>query len=145
MGFVRRWLWRRASERWVDGALELGHRVSFLFGYVGAGIVYVSPREVDELGGIGDFLARAPFLDEVDDIFLDFTILERKTNPLASLNTVSYDTIPFFRVQTQIYEGFTYSIVTHAHCRGNVGVSPEAALCKIDALFFKVLKFLGAC
>lgn len=85
MGLIRRWLWRRASERWVDGALELSHRVSLLFRYVGTGIVYVSPGEVDELGGIGDFLARTPFLDEVDDIFLDLAILERKTNPFAGL------------------------------------------------------------
>jgi hypothetical protein len=54
----------------------LSYRIAFFLGHIGAGIVHVSSREVDELWGSGYFLTRASFLNEVDDIFLDFAVLQ---------------------------------------------------------------------
>jgi hypothetical protein len=54
----------------------LSYRIAFFLGHIRACIVHISSREVDEPWGGGNFLTRASFLNEVDDIFLDFAVLQ---------------------------------------------------------------------
>lgn len=74
--FVSRGLWRGAAERWVDGALELCHRVAVVFGDLGARIIDIAAAEIDEPRGIGDILTSPLFFDKEDYILLYLAVLQ---------------------------------------------------------------------
>lgn len=80
-------------------------------------------------------MSSSSFLDERDNVFLNFTIFQRETNLLTRLVTMSAPII-------LIGKFVSYSVVTNAHSRRNVCVRPKTALGEVDPFLFEILKFL---